>query len=142
MGLADRLRDSKEKKKLNRTTEETLRDTFNEASTTLINQFMAQVISGSIQIDDVADLTRLFQIYLQINNINQGVGDGNGTLPSLPNGQKEIISSVLETEKVSIDGEVEEVISLEELAKLSDEEVDKMLAQKEIQMNQENEATF
>ena len=142
MGLADRLRENQHKKKVERTSEEILRDTFNEASTTLINQFMAQVLAGSIHIDDVADLTRLFQIYMQINNINQGIGDGQGTLPSLPMGQKDIIESVIETNKAVIAGEEEDVISLSDLAELTDEQVDKMLEQKEVQMNQENEATF
>lgn len=142
MSLADRLRENQHKRKLERSSEEILRDTFNEASTTLINQFMAQVLAGSIQIDDVADLTRLFQIYMQINNINQGVGDGQGTLPSLPVGQKNIIESVIETRKETVSGEVEDIISLDELAELTDEQVDKMLEQKEIQMNQENEGTF
>ena len=103
---------------------------------------MAKVMAGSIDIDDVGDLTRLFQIYMQINNINAGMQEGTGQLPALSATQKDIIADKVSTEKATIDGEEEEVVSLEELAKLSDEEIDKMLLDKEIQMNKENEATF
>lgn len=72
MGLKERLEENTKKKKLERTSEEKLRDTFNEASTTLINQYMAKVQAGAIEISDVGDLTRLFQIYMQINKIEIG----------------------------------------------------------------------
>jgi len=142
MGLKERLEENAKKKKLERTSEEKLRDTFNEASTTLINQYMAKVQAGAIEISDVGDLTRLFQIYMQINKIDSMAGEGNGTLPALPSGQKEIISSYIETSKADINGEEEEVISLVDLAGMDEETIDKMLVEKEIQMNKENEATF
>lgn len=142
MGLKERLEENTKKKKLERTSEEKLRDTFNEASTTLINQYMAKVQAGAIEISDVGDLTRLFQIYMQINKIDSMAGEGNGTLPALPSGQKEVISSYIETSKADINGEEEEVISLVDLAGMDEETIDKMLVEKEIQMNKENEATF
>lgn len=142
MGLKERLEENAKKKKLERTSEEKLRDTFNEASTTLINQYMAKVQAGAIEISDVGDLTRLFQIYMQINKIDSMAGEGNGTLPALPSGQKGIISSYIETSKADINGEEEEVISLVDLAGMDEETIDKMLVEKEIQMNKENEATF
>ena len=142
MGLKERLEENAKKKKLERTSEEKLRDTFNEASTTLINQYMAKVQAGAIEISDVGDLTRLFQIYMQINKIDSMAGEGNGTLPALPSGQKEVISSYIETSKADINGEEEEVISLVDLAGMDEETIDKMLVEKEIQMNKENEATF
>lgn len=139
---AERMREAKRTKEIERSTEEALRDTFNLASQKLINQFMAQVMAGSIVIDDVADLTRLFQIYGQINNINQLSNEGGGTLPAMSSGQKEIIQGVIPTEKSVIDGEEADVVSLDELAEMSDEDIEKMLESKELQMNQENEATF
>ena len=123
MSMADRIRENAEQKKLERTPEQRLRDTFNTASLTLINQFMAKVMAGSIDIDDVGDLTRLFQIYMQINNINDGMQDGTGQLPALSATQKEIITDKIATERVTIDGEEDEIISLDELTKLSDEEI-------------------
>lgn len=142
MGLKERLEENARKKKLERTSEEQLRDTFNEASTTLINQYMAKVQAGAIEITDVGDLTRLFQIYMQINKIDSMAGEGNGTLPALPSGQKDIIANSIETNKADINGEEEEVISLVDLAGMDEETIDKMLAEKELQMNKENEATF
>ena len=68
--------------------------------------------------------------------------EGTGQLPALSATQKDIIADKVSTENATIDGEEEEVVSLEELAKLSDEEIDKMLLDKEIQMNKENEVTF
>lgn len=142
MGLAERLAENARRKKIERTSEEKLRDTFNDASTTLINQFMAKVMAGAIQIDDVGDLTRLFSIYMQINQIDAMSGDGNGTLPALSSGQKDIISETIETESTEVNGEEQEVISLVDLAGMDDKTIDKMLLEKEVEMNKENEATF
>lgn len=142
MGVADRLKDNAKQKKLERTPEQQLRDTFNQASIKLINQFMANVASGALEIDDVADLTRLFQIYLQVNNINDGMQEGTGTLPALSSEHKDIISEKVNTEKIIKDGEEEEVISLDDLANLPDDQLEEVLLSRELQMNKENEATF
>lgn len=142
MGMADRLKDNAKQKKLERTPEQQLRDTFNQASIKLINQFMANVTSGAIEVDDIADLTRLFQIYLQVNNINDGMQEGTGTLPALTPEHKDIISEKVSTEKIIKDGEEEELISLDELASLPDDQLEEVLVNRELQMNRENEATF
>ena len=142
MGMADRLKDNAKQKKLERTPEQQLRDTFNQASIKLINQFMANVTSGAIEVDDIADLTRLFQIYLQGNNINDGMQEGTGTLPALTSEHKDIISEKVSTEKIIKDGEEEELISLDELASLPDDQLEEVLVNRELQMNRENEATF
>lgn len=142
MGMADRLKDNAKQKKLERTPEQQLRDTFNQASIKLINQFMANVTSGAIEVDDIADLTRLFQIYLQVNNINDGMQEGTGTLPALTSEHKDIISEKVSTEKIIKDGEEEELISLDELASLPDDQLEEILVNRELQMNRENEVTF
>ncbi|CAD0299559.1 hypothetical protein [Enterococcus phage vB_EfaH_149] len=142
MGMADRLKDNAKQKKLERTPEQQLRDTFNQASIKLINQFMANVTSGAIEVDDIADLTRLFQIYLQVNNINDGMQEGTGTLPALTSEHKDIISEKVSTEKIIKDGEEEELISLDELASLPDDQLEEVLFNRELQMNRENEVTF
>ncbi|UQT00038.1 hypothetical protein NGDEOPKE_00089 [Enterococcus phage vB_OCPT_Carl] len=142
MGMADRLKDNAKQKKLERTPEQQLRDTFNQASIKLINQFMANVTSGAIEVDDIADLTRLFQIYLQVNNINDGMQEGTGTLPALTSEHKDIISEKVSTEKIIKDGEEEELISLDELASLPDDQLEEVLVNRELQMNRENEVTF
>ena len=142
MGMADRLKDNAKQKKLERTPEQQLRDTFNQASIKLINQFMANVTSGAIEVDDIADLTRLFQIYLQVNNINDVMQEGTGTLPALTSEHKDIISEKVSTEKIIKDGEEEELISLDELASLPDDQLEEVLVNRELQMNRENEATF
>ena len=138
MGMADRLKDNAKQKKLERTPEQQLRDTFNQASI----KFMANVTSGAIEVDDIADLTRLFQIYLQVNNINDGMQEGTGTLPALTSEHKDIISEKVSTEKIIKDGEEEELISLDELASLPDDQLEEVLVNRELQMNRENEVTF
>lgn len=139
MSLADRLKEDVSKKKIEQSSEETLRNTFNEASSKLINQFMADVLSGSIKIDDVGDLSRLFQIYMSVNDINENQGAG-GTLPELSSGQKELFGSHIETTKTeNEDGEEEETINLSDLEGLEDDSIDKMLQDRELEMNKENE---
>jgi len=139
MSLADRLKEGVSKKKIEQSSEETLRNTFNEASSKLINQFMADVLSGSIKIDDVGDLSRLFQIYMSVNDINEKQGAG-GTLPELSSGQKELFGNHIEITKTeNEDGEEEETVNLSDLEGLEDDSIDKMLQDRELEMNKENE---
>ena len=65
MSMADRIKENAEQKKMERTSEQRLRDTFNNASLTLINQFMAKVMAGSIDIDDVGT-SSLSQLLIKI----------------------------------------------------------------------------
>lgn len=142
MGLADRLREDDKDRKENRTSDEKLRDTFNETSNYLIKKFLAEAQSGAIAITDVADITRLFQIYLQVNQINDMASAGSGSLPALSSGQKDLIAQSLETTKVESNGVEEEVISLADIEAMDDEELDGLLKERELLMNQENEKAF
>lgn len=143
MGLADRLKKNEERKSRENSTEEALRNTFNESTTKLINQFMADVNSGSIKIEDVGDLTRLFQIYLQVNNIDNMAEGNNGTFPELSSGQREIFEKhVAVGKEEDEEGEEEETISLTDLESADDSTIDKMLQERELEMNKENEGSF
>lgn len=142
MGVADRMKDREKEINRKKTSEENLRDTFNDSAKTLIMQFMAEVKSGSIQIDDVADLSRLFQIYSQVNDLNE-LGSGQGSFPQLSTGQRKIMNESMETKtRENNDGEEEEVVSLESLEDMTDEQIDEMLKSREVEMNKENEASF
>lgn len=142
MGVADRMKDREKEINQKKTSEENLRDTFNDSAKTLIMQFMAEVKSGSIQIDDVADLSRLFQIYSQVNDLNE-LGSGQGSLPQLSPGQRKIMNESMETKtRENNDGEEEEVVSLESLENMADEQIDEMLKSREVEMNKENEESF
>jgi hypothetical protein len=130
------------KKEESKSSEEKLRDTFNNASLKLIDTFMQDVSTGAVKVDSVTDLSRLFQIYTDINNINSLSGEGTGTLPALSPGERNVISDYLPTEIVNDGEEDKELVDLADLASLTDKEVHAMLTEKEKVMNQQNEGTF
>lgn len=138
--IEDLLEDKK--KKTSGSSEEQLRDTFNNASKLLINRFMQDVLSGDKEIESTADLARLFSIYLQVNGINEGMSGAEGALPEISPGRLEILEEVLPTSKTVVEGEEETIVDLDKLADISAEELAVMLSKTEEQMNLENEATF
>lgn len=132
----------KRKKQKNASSEERLRDTFNEASEMLINRFMGEVLSGSRELESTADLARLFNIYMQVNDLNTGDSMGDGMLPEISPSKLNIIEETMPTSKTIVDGEEETVIDLNEVAELSAEDIAKMLMDTEEEMNKQNEGTF
>ena len=142
MSVADNIRHKAEQKKRERTPEESLRDTFNEASTGLIKQFMQNVMSGHIQIEDTADLSRLFAIYMQINNIHAIESGTSGAIPEISIGQQSVFKEKLDVETETVNGETEDYIDLDDLAELSDEDVSEMMLKRELELNKENEVSF
>lgn len=142
MSISDELRAGVAKAKKERDDKTALADAFNGASLKLIKQFIANVDSGAVVIDDVADLSRLMNIYLEINNVGNGEG-GTGTLPSVTPKQKEVFEEEnIVVSKVADDGEEEDYIDLEALSEMSTEDVAKMLMKREEQVNNDNEGAF
>lgn len=141
MSLSKQMRDQLEKSKNKTNSKDQLVDSFNDATLMLIKQFIGNVQSGAVSIDDTADVMRLFQIFEKINDIQTG-DNGTGTLPAMTGVQKELMEDVVKTEKKIINGEEEDVVDLEELSKLSVEDITKMMNQREVQVNRDNEGMF
>lgn len=139
MSLTQQMREKLENEKKKVNAKDQLVDSFNDASLTLIKQFIGNVKSGAISIDDTADLMRLFQIYEKINDIQTG-DSGSGQLPAMTGGQKGVLDESLNTQKKIINGVEEDVVDLDELSNLSMEEVTNLLNKREVTVNKENEA--
>ena len=103
---------------------------------------MQNVMSGHIQIEDTADLSRLFAIYMQINNINAIESGTSGAIPEISIGQQSVFKEKLDVETETVNGETEDYIDLDDLAELSDEDVSEMMLKRELELNKENEVSF
>lgn len=138
--LSSSIRENLDKKKKDKDSKIAMADKFNDASTVLINKFMAEVTAGNIELDGVTDLMRLFQIYTQINDIKSGDSEGTGQLPALTKAQHDIMDAVV-TVRGNEDDEDSAYLDMDELEKLTSEDIGKLMAQREITMNKENEST-
>ena len=139
---ADNIRKKLEKKKAPKSSSEELLDTINEASTLLVKKFLANVQSGSIELTDVPDLVRVISMAGDLNSWSNGNTGGTGAPPAVSLKQSEILDRALTPKTEIVDGEEKEVIDLSELEALPDEDIEKLLREREIGYNQENEATF
>lgn len=141
---ADKLNEQldKRKKQKDASSEENLRNTFNESAELLVKKFMADVMSGHREIEDTADLARLFSIYMSVNKINEMGVDGTGMLPEVNPTKLTVMEDLIPMETKVVDGEEEQVIDVADLANLTTEDVEKMLMRAEESMNLANEATF
>lgn len=142
MSMAEDLKSRVNQQKKDRSQKDELAGAFNGVSLKLIKQFIANVDSGAVQIDDVADLNRLVNIYFQINDIGTGE-EGTGTLPSMAPTQKKLFEDkgmVVKNEALGEDEEDEEYVDLGTLSEMTSEDLEKMLTERETQVNNENEA--
>lgn len=116
-----------------------LTEKFNQASLILIERFLDEVLTQNIVLDDTADLTRLFQIFAEINNIKEmGEGEG-GKLPPLSSRQSNSIRKFVETELEETEtGEEEEYIDPMSLDSLTEDVLSDMLSQRAVDLNEDN----
>lgn len=139
---ADRIRKQLEKKKAPKSSSEELLDTINDASALLVKKFLANVQAGSVELNDVPDLVRVISMAGELNSwSNSGTG-GAGAPPAISLRQSDILDQTLSSSKEIIDGEETDVIDLSEVESLSNDDVEKLLREREVGYNQENEATF
>lgn len=137
--FTDQYRKRLESKNKAESTKDQLADKFNKTATKLIDEFMNEVASGNIRIDDTADMMRLFQIYFEINELNNATGDGTGSLPQLSQRQSKHLRKYVETEEVEApSGGYEDVIDPESLMNLGEDEIANMIKEREIEMNADN----
>lgn len=137
--FTDQLRKRLDDKKESESSKDKLADKFNKATMQLLDKFMNEINSGSIQIDDTADLMRLYQIYTEVNDLQNMTGEGSGRLPQLSPRQSRKMKSHLLTEEVEKpDGEEEFIIDPESLAGMSAKDIEDMVKEREIDMNEDN----
>ena len=136
---ADQIRDRMQQKKasLEDTKKETISN-FNNTAQTLTKAFFQKVQNGEVEITDVNEFQRVFAMFLQINELENGT-DGNGVLPQLSVSQNRALDQNLEFES---DDEGEQYIVESSIEDLSEEELMKMIAQKEEAMNEDNYKQF
>lgn len=140
--IADNIRRNIERQRQTKTSEEELLDAVNDTSRLLVNKFLANVQAGAVELTDVTDLVRVINLASEINGWRSGEHGGSGTLPAISIKQADILDNTIQTTKTVIDGEEKDVIDLNSLESLTDDSIHKMLQEREITYNQENEATF
>lgn len=137
--IADQMRQQLRKQAGKSDAKEELRGIFNEAGVKAMKAYLSGIETGAIRIEDSTDAYRLFQMYMQLNDLNDGTGLG-GSLPSLPKSQENLFKDMIETE-VDYDSDEREVdvVNLDTFSDMSDEEFDKMMQQRERELNDSNE---
>lgn len=119
---------------------EGLAEAFNGVSLKLIKQFISNVEAGSVQIDDVGDLSRLFNIYRDVNELGTGE-EGTGALPKMSQMQRDVLGSDVKLTGGDSEDDVS-YVDLEDMMNLDADDIEKMMNKREVQINKENEATL
>lgn len=116
-----------------------LADKFNQTASVLIDEFLREVSSNNIRIDDTADLMRLFQIYFEINDLQSMSGEGSGRLPELSMRQSKQIQSFVDTQDIETpEGDRESIVDPESLAGLSEDDIGDLMLRREEGINKDN----
>lgn len=142
--ISDELRTKLATAKSNRSQKDGIADAFNGVTLKLIKKFIAEVDAGSVQLEDISDLNRLFQMYMAINDLNNAE-TGNGMLPTMAPTQKGVFETegLVKTVKAfNEDEEDQEFIDLEALSKMDATDIQNMMIRREEQVNNDNEGAF
>lgn len=144
MSTSDELRTKLALQKSNKSQKDGIAEAFNGVTLKLIKKFIAEVDAGSVQLEDIADLNKLFQMYMTINDLNNTEA-GTGVLPTMVPSQKGVFETeglVKTVKSYNDDEEDQEFIDLEALAKMDSGEIQKMMIRREEQVNKDNEGAF
>ena len=142
MSWADKVRDKVNRQKGHKNSKDEVKDAFNETTLKLIKQFSDNVEMGAVEITDVNDVARLYNIFLNINDLDQGE-EGAGKLPGLPRSQAEVFGEAVTTiESEEEDGEIKDYINEGEFSKLTAEDVERLMLEREQAVNDTNEGAF
>ncbi|WP_212685896.1 hypothetical protein, partial [Salmonella enterica] len=79
-----------------KTPKEELAEEFNKVASKSLRNFMKDMDNGIIQMDDTADMMRLFQIYMQVNDLGNGE-EGTGALPAMTSTQRDDMRELVDT---------------------------------------------
>lgn len=144
MSTSEELRTKLALKKSNKSQKDGIAEAFNGVTLKLIKKFIAEVDAGSVQLEDIADLNKLFQMYMAINDLNN-TDSGTGVLPTMVPSQKGVFETeglVRTVKSYNDDEEDQDFIDLEALAKMDSEEIQRMMIRREEQVNNDNEGAF
>lgn len=139
MSMADNIRNSVDKKKSDKTSEQELRELINSAASKSMKQFIQRLESGEVPIDNIADFIRVMGAYKEINDIEDAM-EGKASQTSLPelNLRQERVfnetvneGSIMEDEEGKID-----------VSSMSTEDVSELVRQMDIAQNKSNEEAF
>lgn len=142
--VSEELRAKLASAKSNKSQKDGIADAFNGVTLKLIKKFIAEVDAGSVVLEDISDLNRLFQMYMAINDLNSAE-NGNGTLPTMVPSQKGVFETegLVKTVKAFNEGEEDqEFIDLEALAQMDSTDIQNMMIRREEQVNLDNEGAF
>lgn len=142
MSWADKVRDNVDREKGNKNSKDAVKDAFNDTALELIKQFSDNVAMGAVEVRDMNDMARLYNIFMSINELDNGE-EGSGRLPELPRSQVEVFGDTVNTiESDEADGEDQDFIDEESFNELTAEDIEKMLIEREKAVNDTNEGTF
>ena len=142
MSWADKVRDNVNREKGNKNSKDEVREAFNHTTLKLIKQFADNVEMGAVEVRDMNDMARLYNIFMSINDLENGE-EGSGRLPGLPRSQVEVFGETVNTiESDEADGEDQDFIDEEAFNERTAKDIEKMLLEREKAVNETNEGTF
>lgn len=142
MKLSDNLRENLNNKKNSKNAKEDVRDAFNMTALKLIRRFTEEVEAGTIEVTDIADVMRLYNMYLSVNDL-QGGEDGAGNLPALPRDERRLFEDSISTVKArDPEEEDKDFINDIEFENKTAEEIAQLLTKREMEVNKTNEEAY
>ena len=143
MASADSIRDNLDRVKNEAHAKQEVAKAFNVSAKKLIDKFMDRVTNGDIELDSVQDMSKIYGIWKDINDLDIDGKSGTGTIPELNMAEEGSIESrlnVVKTTAVDMDGQtsVKKEVNLEDLANLSVEDVNQLMNDRGKVLNDEN----
>lgn len=143
MASADSIRDNLDRVKNEAHAKQEVAKAFNVSAKKLIDKFMDRVTNGDIELDSVQDMSKIYGIWKDINDLDIDGNSGTGAIPELNMAEEGSIESrlnVVKTTAVDMDGQtsVKKEVNLEDLANLSVEDVNQLLNDRGKVLNDEN----
>jgi hypothetical protein len=143
MASADSIRDNLDRVKNEAHAKQEVAKAFNVSAKKLIDKFMDRVTNGDIELDSVQDMSKIYGIWKDINDLDIDGNSGTGTIPELNMAEEGSIESrlnVVKTTAVDMDGQtsVKKEVNLEDLANLSVEDVNQLMNDRGKVLNDEN----
>jgi len=140
--MSDRLRENINNKKNSVNAKEEVGSAFNMVALKLLRKFTEEVEAGSIEVTDISDVMRLYNMFLSVNDLQNGE-EGSGKLPALPREQRKLLEDSITTVKArNEEEEDQDYINDFEFENKTAEEIAELLTRREAEVNKTNEGVF